>query len=133
MFANYTQVNLEDMDWILKEKIFIDLSSIDKIAADCIFHDLNNTYMKETDGLPTRLEDDAEYSYWCDNHLYEHGEVLRVYINDSFYIYNYIYITENNRMVVVVNEVDDIWIENSEIADQIDNDKSKEIHFLVEY
>ncbi|WP_275372670.1 hypothetical protein [Clostridium tertium] len=135
MLANYKVIDINEAHWVREVKEHFKITSIDKIALETVYHDLSCSYMKSIDHSGTTLEEDANETYYCSDALYSSNNIHRIYIEDcnEYYIFSHAYVTKNNRIIVVVLDIEDIWNENNLLEEEIASGKTELIHFLVEY
>lgn len=132
MMMNYTLLDQpRDKEWMLAVKKFSDIKSVHKIGLDAVFHDLIHGYLTSGGDGGTTIEEDAQSTFWSDNRLYSYEDVEKLFINDEYYVFSHMYITEQDHMILVVVKVSDIWAEDSEISEEAEN--AEPIYFLVEY
>lgn len=129
MIISLEEINAKDNDWILKTKDFMEVTSAEKLACDTVFHLLNNEFFKQVDGTNTSFEQDVNYSFWCDNHLYVQDGVMKIVIDDEYYVFSCIYLTESNHIVVEALEFNDIW-EDDDVIEQQDEDNEYTVHYF---
>ena len=129
MIISLEEINAKDNNWILKEKDFMEVTSAEKLACDTVFHLLNNEFFKQVDGTNTSFEQDVNYSFWCDNHLYVQDGTMRIVIDDKYYVFNCIYLTESNHIIVEALEFNDIF-EDEDVIEQQDEDNEYTVHYF---
>ena len=129
MIISLEEINAKDNNWILKTKDFMEVTSAEKLACDTVFHLLNNEFFKQVDGTNTSFEQDVNYSFWCDNHLYVQDGTMRIVIDDKYYVFRCIYLTESNHIIVEALEFNDIW-EDDDVIEQQDEDNEYTVHYF---
>lgn len=131
MLFNYLKLNPEDNEWIFLKKDTHYKTSLEKIACDAVFYDLLNGYSEEIDSYVLPFTKVSKCTYWYKDSLYCFDDIVRVFINDEYFVFSKIYITQTNNIIVEVVKPKDIWEDDTYLFTEIDD--LEPIYFKVEY
>lgn len=119
-------------EWIEEVKPFREITSIDTIATDCVYHCLKAEYDSIIDNKSNRtFDEDSEYTYWSGDSMYSTELVDRVVIDGEYYVFSHIYICDSDNMILVCVQPDDIWEDDEYLTCKLDD--LEPIYFRVNY
>lgn len=131
MLTILNEIDIQNNDWIKNKKTFHSLKALDMIAVDSVLFDLSAGYEESQGDIFTTFKDIYDNGYWSGDNYYVPDEVYIICVNDKYMIFDHLYVTNTDNIVLVAYTVKDVWADQDDILAEIEGIDPQ--YFTVDY